>query len=346
MTDWNDDLLRLLSGFFPAQVLHVAVRLGIVDQLAKGPRSTPELAAAVGAEQASLERLLRALECFGVVAMQANGVVELTGPGARLRTEAPIAVHRLVRLLCCTEMWSTWGELEYSVRTGKPSWEQLYGPLFDYLEARPERNLVFTSGMSEGARLTAPGIVEAGNFARFGTVADIGGGTGMLLAAVLAANPGVHGVLLDLPTVIENASAVLSAAGVGDRCQLVPGNFFESVPPSADAYLLKSVIHDWDDEPSLKILGNCRSAMSPNATLLLVEAVMAECPANPLDNYFTIMSDLIMLACCGGKERTEAQYRALLDTAGFDLVEVTRCKSPDFSILEFSILEARPCAGR
>jgi hypothetical protein len=337
----DDDLLRLLFGFFPAQVLGVAVKLGIFDQLSAGPRPCADLASAVGAPEPTLRRLLRALECFDLVTAEPDGDHALTSRGRALVSDEPGSAHQLVTLFCSEEMWSAWGALEYSVRTGKPSWEHLFGPAFDYLAERPERNALFKGAQSEGSRRAAAGIVAAADFGRFGTVADIGGGTGALIAAVLAANPAVRGMLVDRPTVVADAPALLETAGVGDRCDVVAGDFFESVPPGADAYVLKNIIHDWDDGRSAEILANCRSAMTDDATLLLVEAIVPEQRSWAGNGYLSVMSDLTMLVCTGGEERTAGEYRALLATAGFDLVGVTACDAPG----DFSVLEARPRAG-
>lgn len=224
------------------------------------------------------------------------------------------------------------------MRTAEPAWTQLFGPPFEYLPAHPELNAIFNEAMAEGSRMAAPGVVAAGDFARFGTVADIGGGNGTLLAAVLAAHPQVRGILFDTAAGLEAAPAVLDGAGASDRCRLLAGDFFEAVPEGADAYLLKSVIHDWDDDQSVAILRNCRAAMPPGGAVLLVEPIMPARPEASPDTFFMVMSDLNMLVCTGGRERTEEEFRTVFAAAGLTLRSATRCPGPT----NFSVLEAVP----
>ncbi len=237
-------------------------------------------------------------------------------------------------LFCGHESWRAWGELERSVRTAEPAWAHLFGPPFEYLPAHPEVNAIFNEAMAEGSRVAAPGVVAAGDFARFGTVADIGGGNGTLLAAVLDAHPQVRGILFDTAAGLDEAPAVLDGAGVSDRCRLAAGDFFDAVPEGADAYLLKSVIHDWDDDRSVAILRNCRAAMPPGGTVLVVENIMPARPAPSPDVFFMVMSDLNMLLI-GGRERTEEEFRTVFAAAGLTLRSATCCPGPtNHSVLE------------
>jgi hypothetical protein len=312
-TDDRDALRSMLFGYYPAQVLHVAARLELADLPAGGARSVAALASATGCDPGSLRRLLRALVVIGALeqADVVGGVLDqgdpdayaLTGLGRLLRADHPASMRNYALLFCGEQVWQSWGDLEYSVRTGKSAWERKYGPPFGPGFMTEEFSAVFDAAMAEGTKIAAPAVVAAGEFKRFGTVADLGGGRGILLAAILAAHPGQQGILSDLPRALAEAPGVLRAAGVADRCELRPGDLFAEVPGGADAYLLKSVIHDWDDDRAGIILANCRAAMSPPTTLMLVEPVASDRPGSRAQ--FTVSySDLNMLVCTSGRERT------------------------------------------
>lgn len=325
-------LMSLLFGYFPAQVVHVAARLGLADHLADGPMPAAELAPATGCDPDSLRRLLRALVALGVLEQPEPGTFALTDSGHLLRADHPSSMRNHALLFCGEQVWQSWGDLEYSVRTGKSAWEQRYGPPFGPGSMSPEFSAVFSAAMTEGTRVAAPAVTAAGDFGRFPAVADLGGGSGILLAAILAAHPAMHGILLDLPLALEGAADVLAAAGVADRCALVPGDFFGAVPGGADAYLLKSVIHDWDDERASAILANCRAVMSPGACLLIVEPVASEQPGQEM--FSVSYSDLNMLVCTSGRERTENEFRGLLTAAGFTVRQITPCPPTGYNIVE------------
>lgn len=325
-------LVRMLFGYFPAQVVHVAVRAGIADRLAGGTLSADELASATGCDPGSLRRLLRALVAIGLLGQPRPDEFELTSTGQLLRADHPSSVRNYALLFCGEQVWQSWGDLEYSVRTGKSAWERRYGPPFGPEFMSPEFAAVFNAAMAEGTKAAAPAVIAAGRFGRFSTVADLGGGRGTLLAAILAAHPALHGILLDLPRALDGVASVLTAAGVADRCTLAPGDFFLDIPGGADAYLLKSVIHDWDDERAGAILANCRKAMPSGATLLIVEPIASEQPDQ--DMFSVSYSDLNMLVCTSGRERTETEFRRLLTAAGFAVRRITPCSPTAYSIVE------------
>ncbi|MDQ3760811.1 MAG: acetylserotonin O-methyltransferase [Actinomycetota bacterium] len=214
MTQKRPELIELLFGFFPAQVIQVASRLAIADHLAGRPRSTAQLAASTGTDEAALYRLLRALVCIKVLGEVTPGRFELTEQGELLRSDVAGSIRNLATLFCGHEAWRSWGELEHSVRTGEPAWTHLFGPVFEYLPAHPELNEIFNEAMAEATRTVAPEVVAAGDFARFGTVADIGGGNGTLLVAILEAHPQVRGILFDTAAALEEAPAVLDGRSV------------------------------------------------------------------------------------------------------------------------------------
>jgi O-methyltransferase domain/Dimerisation domain len=339
MGDERAALQSMLFGYFPAQVLYVATRIGLADQLAQGPRPAAELASATGCDPGALPRLLRALVVIGVMEQpdpEKPDVFTLTETGQLLRADHPATMRNYVLLFCGEQSWQSWGDLEYSVRTGKSAWEKRYGPPFGPGFMTPEFSAVFNAAMAEGTAKAAPAVVAAGGFERFGTVADLGGGRGILLAAILAAHPGLRGILLDLPQALEGAADVLHDAGVADRCELVPGDFFAAVPGGADAYLLKSVIHDWDDERAGAILASVRAAMSPAAALLLAEPVLSDRPSQQ-DLFSVSYSDLNMLVCTSGRERTAAEFSDLLGAAGFAVRRIVPCPPTGYSLIEASL---------
>jgi O-methyltransferase domain/Dimerisation domain len=315
------NLLDTVFGFASAQIIHVAARLGLADHLADGPKTSAELAGATGTHAPSLHRLLRALTCFGVVMQVDKDRFELAPPGMPLRTDAPDSIRSLVLLYGSERGWRSWGELEYGIRTGNVPSEHVTGlPAFEYFAKHPEMGAEFNAAMAEHTRSIAPEVINGYDFARFGTLVDVGGGNATLLAAILAAVPSLRGVLFDLPNGLQGAAATLERAGVADRCRVVTGDFFDSVPPGADAYLLKSIIHDWDDDRAAAILSNCRTAMADGGVVLVLERMLPDrlSPANT----GAVLSDLNMLVFTGGRERTEAQYRAVYAAAGLELVEL------------------------
>lgn len=315
-------LVDIALAYMPAQVVYTAAELGVADQLAEGPRTSVELADELGTDPQSLLRLLRALTALGVLAQTEPDRFQLTELGGHLRSDTPDSVRNFVRMLCERESWHSWGDLVSSVRTGEPAFDRVVGmPLFEFLGRNPDKAATFGAAMSRNTRDVAPGVIAGFDFSRFGTIVDIGGGDGTLLAQILRAEPDVQGVLLDLPSGVEHAPAVLQAEGVADRCKVVPGDFFVSVPEGADAYLMKSTIHDWDDERAVTILRNCREAMAADGRVLILEPVIPELVTPEVTE--SLMIDLYMLVSPGGRERTEAEYRDLLAAAGFTLAAVT-----------------------
>ncbi len=316
------NLLDMVVGFAAAQVIAVAARLGIADQLAQGAMTSSDLAVATGTHAPSMYRLLRALACLNVVTDLGSDRFELAPGGAALRSDAPDSVRALTMMVCGNEYWRSWAELEYSVRTGKPAWDQVTGvSAFEFFAQHPEQSATFNAGIAEYTRWVAPAIVAGYDFSRFGTLVDVGGGNGTTIAAVLNAVPGLRGILFDLPTGVEPAAKTLAAAGVADRCQVVTGDVFTSVPEGADAYLLKNVLHNWEDEQAVAILRSCRRAMPAAGTLLVAEQVLPPRVESPEVTNMVLLSDLGMLLL-GGRERTAEEFRALFTKAGLELTAI------------------------
>lgn len=326
-------LLELITGSWTTQALHVAARLRVADHLAEAPMRAADLAAALDVHPDSLERLLRALASLDVCEEREPGVFALAPLGRHLCADAPDSV-RSWALFWGGGLWPIWATLHNTVATGKSA-RALVTPAggFDALARQPEAARAFNDAMAEATRLIAPSVVRAIDWAGVARVVDIGGGRGDLIAAVLAANPGMRGVLFDLPHALEAAEARLRAAGVADRCERVVGSFFETVPADADAYVLKSVLHDWSDDRARVILERCRAAMRPGARLLVVERVMPDRMAATAEHRRHAASDLNMMVAVSGRERRESELRALLGGAGF---RVDRIVPVDFS---FSVIE-------
>jgi hypothetical protein len=315
----SETLRRMLHGYQVSQALYVAATLGIADLLAGGQKGVEELAERTGTHAPTLYRLLRLLASVGVFAEDDAGRFGLTPLAECLRSEAPGSQRAWAIMVCGPSFWSSWGELRHSVRTGETAFPKVHGMTnWEYRARHPEEGAVFDAAMTANTALESAAVADAYGFSRFGVLADVGGGQGLLLATILAANPSMRGILFDQPQVVAGARKVLGGAGVADRCEIVGGDFFDSVPGGADAYLLKSVIHDWEDRRAVEILRTCRAAMADGAKLLLVERVIR--PGNAPDPAKFI--DLLMLVMAGGRERTADEFGRLLDAAGFRLASV------------------------
>lgn len=331
-------LLRLLTGHMAPQVIHAATHLGLPDLLASGVAGTDELAARTETHAPSLGRLLRAMACIGLVTEPTASRYELTPMGALLRRDNDDSLNATVLLNFRDEAWRSWGELLYSVKTGSPSFEHIYeARAFEYFASKPELGGIFNQAMAEHTHQAARDIVAGHDFGGYSTVVDVGGNDGTLLSAVLTANPDTKGILFDTAEGTAQAPQALRHAGVDKRCEIVSGDFFEAVPQGGDAYVLKSVIHDWDDERSETILKSCRSAMTDGSVLLLIEPVMPD-RADASLTVPMVISDINMLVYTGGCERTESQFAALLTTAGFELTSIGSPLQPT----DYRVVEARP----
>ena len=317
----------------------MAARLRIPDLLADGAKSSEELAEATATHAPSLYRLLRALAYLGILEESEPRCFALTEFGAPLRSDAPESVWATTLLFCGEGVWQSWGGLLSSVQTGATSFDANSGTdPFTHFAEDPEASATFNQAMSEGTGREAPGIIASYDFAQFHTLVDVGGGDGTLLASILRATPGLQGVLFDNAPGLAQATKRLEAAEVGDRCQLVEGDFFESVPRDGDAYLMKSIVHDWDDERCVTILKNCRQAMAEDAKVLIVEAVLPARVEPSFTRLGVIMSDLNMLLNTGGRERTESEFASLLRPAGLKLSAIVPTPPPSV----YNVIEASP----
>jgi O-methyltransferase domain/Dimerisation domain len=325
-------LLNLTIGHWTTQAIFVAAKLGIADLLREGARSTDELARSAGVDARSLFRLLRALASVGVFAQGGDGCFALTPMAECLQADAPGSM-RAWALMMGSYAFQPWGELLHSVKTGETAFDHVHGMgFFDYLGRHAEEGRLFDESMTNFSGPEIAAIVSAYDFSGIGTLVDVAGGHGSLLSAILKANPAMKGVLADMPAVIEGARRHFEASHLADRCTAAPINFFESVPAGADAYLMKHIIHDWDDRRSNTILKNCHRAMAGKGKLLLAETVMVSGNHPEFGKWL----DLAMLVYAGGCERTQEQYRDLLAAGGFRLTRIVPTESP------LSVIEAVP----
>ncbi|MBV9143777.1 MAG: hypothetical protein JO115_23145 [Pseudonocardiales bacterium] len=329
-------MFQLIVGTCVSQVISVFARLGVADVLADGPRPVAEIARRVGAHASALYRVLRALGDVGVVAERDDRWFALTPLGEMLRSDVPGSLRGWATLYGMPFHRHAWTDLYETVRTGESAFDRVYGiPFFNYLAEHPEDAAVFDTAMASMTTGEAVSIIGAYDFSRFGTIVNVGGGRGGLLAAILSANPCLQGVLFDLPAVVTGADDELSRVGVIDRCRVVGGDFFDSVPEGGDVYLLGNVIHSWDDDQAVKILRTCRAAIADTACLLLAEVMLPE-GGQPSPGKLADVGMLVMIT--GGRQRTEAEFRVLLDRAGFRLARILPSSG------RISLVEAVPCS--
>jgi hypothetical protein len=312
-------LRRMATAHWVSQALHAAASLGIADRLAAGSKTAKQLAAETESDPSSLYRLLRALASVGVFEEGTDGQFSLTALGERLRSDVSESMLAWVLLLNGPLHRRAWENLVHSVRTGKPGFDEAHGqPAWDYYEAHPEVSELFNRAMTSTATIKRHAVVAGYDFDGIRTLVDVGGGHGSILATVLAAHPDMRGILFDLPRIVTGVGEHFQSAGVADRWEPVGGSFFEAVPAGGDAYMLATVIHDWDDEAATAILKTCHRAMVPGVKLLLLEQVIP--PGN--DPHPGKFDDLNMLVLHAGRERTAVEFRGLLESAGFALKRI------------------------
>jgi ubiquinone/menaquinone biosynthesis C-methylase UbiE len=323
-------LTQLITGSLGSQAIYVAAKLGIADLLRDGAKNVNDLAKAADADAPSLYRVLRALASFGVFVEQRDQAFALNATAELLRSDSPGSLRDLAIFMGEDWHWKVWGQTIYSVRTGQAAWSKVHGQeVFPYFAANSEASKIFDRAMMSLSNLAIKAVVEAYDFSGIGTLVDIAGGQGRLLTAIFEANPSLKGILFDMSHVIAGAKESDAIKALGSRLELTTGDFFVAVPASADAYIMKHIIHDWDDERALTILRNIRNVMDPSGRVLLVESVIT--PANEQD--FGKLLDIEMLVSPGGKERTADEYKELFAQAGLKLTRIVPTKSP-YSVIE------------
>jgi hypothetical protein len=324
-------LIQMAAGSWVAAVVYAAAKLGLADHLAAGPRTAGDLAGPTGTHAPTLHRLMRTLAGLGILTERDGQRFALTALGEALKSDAPGSARSTLIAFCGPAFWRSWEEILHSLATGQTGFEKAWGmPIFDYLAQHPDEASHFSQAMVGFHGAEPPAVAEAYDFSGVDTVVDVGGATGNMLAAILARHAGPRGILFDRPHVVGDAPALLQARGVESRVTIESGSFFETVPAGGDAYVLSHIIHDWNEDQCLTILGHCREAMKPGGRLLIVETVLP-----PGDTpHQGKLQDMVMLVLPGGQERTEAEYESLLAKAGFRLTRVV----PTASVV--SIVEA------
>ena len=307
-------LLEMASGFMATQTVYPAARLGLADVLADGPLCPTDIARQAGSDPDATHRLLRACAAFGVFTERSDGRFGLTPLAGALRSGTPDTMRPVILMLGDPRYQGPWGRLADTVETGTPGATMQFGkPIWDYVDDDPEFAAIFDDAMTRLSALDWPTVEAVYDFSRFSTIVDIGGGHGDLLARMLGASPTAHGVLLERPRLVDQAAEHLRRAGVLDRCRIETGSFFDTAPRDGDLYVMRRVIHDFDDDQAAAILTNVGRHMPEGSTLLLLESVVP--PGN--SPHFAKTLDLDMMIFVGGRERTERQFDTLLDRAGF-----------------------------
>ena len=330
-------LYQMATGHYLSRALHLAATLGIADLLKGGARPVDELARATATHAPSLHRVLRLLASHGVLTECEDGTFALTTIGECLRTDIPGSAAAMVRLFAGLRTQDNWKDLEYCVRTGEPAFRKR-GLADPFSSREPAEAADFDTAMANLTRMIAVAVAAAYDFTRFRTVVDVGGGNGTLLIELLNANPDVRGMVFDLPGVAERATRNIAAGGLSGRCEAVGGDFFDAVPGGGDGYVLKHVIHDWNDERASAILRNCRRAMSPTGTLLIVEGVYPPRIDASLESRGAAANDVNMLVSTGGRQRSAAEFHSLYEASGFALTRIVPTPA------RVSVIEGAPTA--
>lgn len=326
-------MMEIILGAWVAQAVAAGAELGIADVLVDGPQSGEDIARRVGADPDAVRRLLRALVGIGVFRVRRDGRYDLTPLAATLRTDAPLSMAGMARWVGSAEHREHWSRLADAIRSGDPVVPLLRGkPTFEYLADEPQLGALFNAAMTNLSEFAIAPVTMAYDFSGFGTIVDVGGGHGRLLAAILGTAPAALGVLFDLPEVVAGARESLRRCGVDGRIRFEQGSFFDAVPPGGDGYVLKNVVHDWPEDDAVRILRNVRAATGAGARLLLIEFVV---PDHNRD-FHGKWVDIEMLVVAGARERTAAEYRRLLARAGFRLDRIIETVAP------LSIIEASP----
>ena len=324
-------LRDLNAGYFVSRAMHVAAQLDIATLLADGPKTCEALAKTTSTHAETLYRLLRALASCGIFVEDSQGRFANTELSELLRADIPNSMRPMTLFFGDETTLKSWQSLLHSVTTGEPAFEHVFGAQhFDYLSRHPDKAKIFDDAMVSISSMMNTAIAKAYDFSSISTIVDIAGGYGSTLCTILKAHPALRGILFDMPHVIEGARQYIAEQGIADRCEVVAGDFFQSLPQGADAYFMKHIIHDWDDERCVKILRNCHAAMPSHGKLLVAERIV---PPGNTPSY-SKLSDLVMLVMTpGGRERTEAQYRKLFEAGGFKLTRLVPTES-EHTVLE------------
>lgn len=322
-------LMQLLSGAWVTQSIATAARLGIPDVLASGPLTADELASKIGANAAATKRLLRMLTGIGVFAVE-GGRYRLTELSERLREDTPGSLKHMFIAETDGVHWRSWEKVADAVRTGLPRPQAVFGmPAFDYYAKYKDEGEQFGRAMANVSGFVAKSVLDAYDFSGFHTILDVGGGNGSMVLAILERYPKARGLVCDLSYIEGQANERIRAAGMSERARFEVADFFQRVPSGADAHVLKFILHDWNDEESVRLLKSCRAAIAPNGRILVLEVVVPETSGPD----FSHVMDMNMLVMTGGMERTAKEYESVLARGGFRLTRIVPTESP-FSLIE------------
>jgi len=325
-------IMQLSTGYIASTCVYLAVKLRIPDLLEAAPRTSTELARELNVNEDALYRVLRTLVSLGLFEEKGSRTFANNLATSMLRTKTPGSMYDMALWMSDPFHFQIYANALHSVQTGKPAVEETFGvPVFEYFSKNREESEVFNNAMTMFSAMVIPAVLEAYDFSGIGTIVDIAGGHGRVLTSILQKYPSMRGVLFDLDHVLAGARPAIESLGLSDRCRTVSGDFFKSVPEGGDAYIMKHIIHDWDDDQAATILKNIRSAMNRGGRVILLESVVA--PGSQPD--FAKIIDLEMLLLPGGRERTQQEFRDLFVRAGFELTRVIPTKSP------LSVIEAR-----
>lgn len=327
-------ILQFITNFWSSRAVYAITKLGIPDLLKSGPKTADELASATNMHAPSLFRVLRAMASIGVLTSTGDGRFGLTPVSELLVTDAPGSLRWFTVSELGQEHYPAWGNLMHSVKTGNIAFDNFFGvDIWKYFQENPEDGAVFQNSMSGVTAATNEQIRSHYDFSPFGTIVDIGGGHGGLITSILLTNPKAKGILFDAQQVIEAARPKIEATGLAQRCETVAGDFFKAVPAGGDLYMMKWIIHDWNDDQAITILRNCRNQMQRNGKLIILDSVVPENNEPDFSKFF----DLNMMVMTGGKERTKQEFEQILNAAGFKLVRVIPTEVPT-SIVEAELL--------
>lgn len=327
------DLMHMIHGSRITQLIYVAAKLKIADLIDKEPKSSREIAQIAGVHPRALYRVLRALSSLGIFSEDEKGYFHMTRLARPLRTGMPDSLAGYAIMVGEPWSWSVEGDLLYSVSTGKTAFAHVHGmDVHEYMNQNIEVTKQFNEAMTSFSSHELEPVINAYDFSQFKTVVDVGGGHGTLLAQILKRNPEMHGKLFDLRAADEAAISIMEKQGVKNRCELIPGDFFESVPQGCEAYILKRVIHDWDDDKAVAILETCHKAISDKGRILIIERVIPQ--GN--EPSFGKLVDISMLTLSGGLERSESEFKTIIEKAGFKITNIMATGCP------LNIIEAMP----
>ncbi|MCP3817855.1 acetylserotonin O-methyltransferase [Streptomyces sp. A3M-1-3] len=326
-------LIEGIGGYMAAASIGVAADLGLADLIKDGVRGSDELAAESGTHEPSLRRLLRVLVAVGITSEPEPGRFALTDVGSQLRSDSPDSLLSFTRMFCHPALVTSWQELRHSVTTGERAFDKLHGTdFYSHLANNEAVSALFNVAMGEESRIAAAQVAAGYDFSSAKKVVDLGGGDGTLLAAILPTQPHLQGIVFDSASGVAEAPGVLEKAGITDRCEARAGDFFQDIPTDGDLYIIKSVFQDWNDEDARALLRSCRAQIPASATLLIVGSVLPETAST--DQPIAFFTDLNMLVNSGGRERTESEFRAMLEDTGFTVQSVQLGAAGPLSIIQ------------